>query len=139
LEPEQLRALLGSCDRQSSTGRRDYAILVTLARLGTRAGEVAALVLEDVDWRAIVGKDRRFERLPLAVDVGEAIVDYLQAGRPVTAQDRCVFARAPHHGLTPRDHPGRGVGRTARRARPDPLAPAAAHGRDRDAQSGRGP
>jgi integrase/recombinase XerD len=106
LEPEQLKALLGSCDRQSITGRRDYAILTMLARLGVRAGEVAALALEDVDWRAgelvIVGKGRRSERLPLPVDVGEAIVDYLQASRPATAQDRCLFVRvrAPHHGLT---------------------------------------
>ena len=106
LEPEQVDALLGSCDRGSSSGRRDFAILTMLSRLGVRAGEVAALALEDVDWRAgelvIVGKGRRSERLPLPVDVGEAIVAYLQAGRPVTAQDRCLFVRvrAPHHGLT---------------------------------------
>jgi integrase/recombinase XerD len=106
LEPEQVDALLGSCDRASSSGRRDFAILTMLSRLGMRAGEVAALRLEDVDWRAgelvIVGKGRRSERLPLPVDVGEAIVAYLQAGRPVTAQDRCLFVRvrAPHHGLT---------------------------------------
>lgn len=69
LEPEQLDALLNSCDRASAGGRRDYAVLVMLARLGLRAGEVAALRLEDVDWRAgelrIVGKGRRSERLPL--------------------------------------------------------------------------
>jgi site-specific recombinase XerD len=106
LEPEQVDALLGSCDRASSSGRRDFAILTMLSRLGMRAGEVAALALDDVDWRAgelvIVGKGRRSERLPLPVDVGEAIVDYLRAGRPVTAQDRCLFVRvrAPHHGLT---------------------------------------
>jgi len=106
LEPEQVDALLGSCDRESSSGQRDFAILTMLSRLGMRAGEVAALTLEDVDWHAgelvIVGKGRRSERLPLPVDVGEAIVAYLQAGRPVTAQDRCLFVRvrAPHHGLT---------------------------------------
>ena len=106
LEPEQLEALLGSCDCGTATGRRDYAVLVMLARLGMRAGEVAALSLGDVDWRAgelvIVGKGRRSERLPLPADVGEAIVDYLRAGRPETAQDRCLFVRvrAPHHGLT---------------------------------------
>jgi site-specific recombinase XerD len=106
LEPEQVDALLGSCDRGSSSGQRDFAILTMLSRLGMRAGEVAALTLEDVDWHAgelvIVGKGRRSERLPLPVDVGEAIVAYLQAGRPVTAQDRCLFVRvrAPHHGLT---------------------------------------
>lgn len=106
LEPEQLRLLLGSCDRATSVGRRDYAILTALSRLGLRAGEVAALGLDDIDWRAgelvIVGKGRRCERLPLPVDVGDAIVAYLQAGRPATAQDRALFirARAPHHGLT---------------------------------------
>jgi integrase/recombinase XerD len=106
LEPEQLDELLGSCDRTTAAGRRDFAILTMLARLGVRAGEIAALALEDVDWRAgglvIVGKGRRSERLPLPVDVGEAIVDYLRAGRPATAQDRSLFVRvrAPHHGLT---------------------------------------
>jgi integrase/recombinase XerD len=106
LEPEQVAALLGSCDRRSRCGCRDFAVLTMLARLGVRAGEVAALALEDVDWRAgelvIVGKGRRSERLPLPVDVGEAIVEYLRAGRPSTAQDRSLFVRvrAPHHGLT---------------------------------------
>jgi integrase/recombinase XerD len=106
LEPEQLQALLESCDRRTATGCRDYAVLVMLARLGLRAGEVAALKLEDVDWRAgelrIVGKGRRAERLPLPSDVGEAIVAYLQSGRPATAQGRSLFVRvrAPHLGLT---------------------------------------
>ena len=106
LEPEQLDALLSSCDRASPGGRRDYAVLVMLARLGLRAGEVAALKLEHVDWRAgelvIVGKGRRAERLPLPADVGEAIVAYLRDGRPATAQDRSLFVRvrAPHQGLT---------------------------------------
>ena len=77
-----------------------------LARLGLRAGEVAALKLEDVDWRAgelrIAGKGRRAERLPLPADVGEAIVAYLRDGRPATALDRSLIVRvrAPHHGLT---------------------------------------
>lgn len=106
LEPEQLDALLDSCDRATATGCRDYAALVMLARLGLRAGEVAALRLEDVDWRAgevvVAGKGRRAERLPLPTDVGAAIVAYLQDGRPVTALDRSLIVRvrAPHHGLT---------------------------------------
>jgi integrase/recombinase XerD len=106
LEPEQLEALLVSCDRGAATGRRDYAVLVMLARLGLRRGEVAALKLEDVDWRAgelrIAGKGRRAERLPLPADVGEAIVAYLRDGRPATALDRSLIVRvrAPHHGLT---------------------------------------
>ena len=106
LEPEQVQGLLDSCDREAATGRRDYAVLVMLARLGLRAGEVAALGLEDVDWRAgelrITGKGRRAERLPLPADVGEAIVAYLKDGRPATALDRSLIVRvrAPHHGLT---------------------------------------
>jgi site-specific recombinase XerD len=106
LEPEQLQALLGACDRVSPGGRRDYAVLVMLSRLGLRAGEVAALRIEDVDWRAgelrICGKGRRDERLPLPADIGEAIVAYLQNGRPGTALDRSLIVRvrAPHHGLT---------------------------------------
>jgi hypothetical protein len=86
---------------------RDLAILTVLARLGLRAAEVAGLSLEDIDWRAgelvVRGKGGRSERLPLPVDVGEAIVGYLRDGRPSSAQDRAVFARvrAPHPSLSP--------------------------------------
>ena len=91
------RALLASCDRRRLAGRRDYAVLVTLLRLGLRASEAAALTLDDIDWRAgeitVHGKGRRDERLPLPADVGEAIAAYLTRGRPVTAR-REVFVRA---------------------------------------------
>ncbi len=91
------QALLGSCDRRRSEGRRDYAVLITLMRLGLRAGEVAALTLEDLDWRAaeivVHGKGRRDDRLPLPGDVGTAIATYLQRGRPETTR-REVFLRA---------------------------------------------
>jgi len=106
LEPGQLRALLGSCDRRTATGRRDYAIMLLLSRLGLRAGEVARLGLADIDWRAgeiaVVGKGNRAERLPLPADVGAAIAGYLRHGRPATAQGRSVFVRvrAPHQALT---------------------------------------
>jgi site-specific recombinase XerD len=97
LEPGQARALLDSCDQQTVLGRRDLAILTLLLRLGLRAGEVAGLLLEDLDWRSgelvVVGKGRRSERLPLPVDVGEAISDYLRDGRPGSALDRTVFIR----------------------------------------------
>ncbi|MCA1697898.1 MAG: tyrosine-type recombinase/integrase [Actinobacteria bacterium] len=99
-------ALLASCDRSTVAGVRDLAILTVLARLGLRAGEVAGLSLEDVDWRAgeivVCGKGERSERLPLPVDVGEAIVGYLRDGRPVSAQGRTLFLRvvAPHCALT---------------------------------------
>ncbi len=85
LGPDEVGRLLVSCDRATAVGRRDYAILTLLVRLGLRAGEVAALELQDVDWRrgeiVIRGKGRRHERLPLPVDVGEAVVDYLRCGR----------------------------------------------------------
>jgi len=106
LEPGQLRQLLGSCDRRTPTGRRDYAVLLLLSRLGLRAGEVARLGLGDIDWRhgeiAVVGKGNRAERLPLPADVGGAIAAYLRRARPGGAEDRTVFVRvrAPHRGLT---------------------------------------
>ena len=91
------RALLAACGRRRHTGRRDYAVLMLLLRLGLRAGEAAALTLEDIDWRAgeitVHGKGRRDERLPLPADVGEAIAGYLTRGRPVTGR-REVFLRA---------------------------------------------
>jgi integrase/recombinase XerD len=98
--------LLDSCDRRTSVGRRDFAILMLLSRLGLRIGEVAALRLEDLDWRAgelvISGKGSRQERLPLPVDVGEAITDWLREKR-TDGHSRFVFtrARAPHDGLHP--------------------------------------
>jgi site-specific recombinase XerD len=82
----EVDALVASCDRSTVRGRRDRAVLVLLARLGLRSGEVAALTLGDIDWRAgeiaVRGKARRTDRLPLPVEVGEALVEYLQDGRP---------------------------------------------------------
>ncbi len=105
LDAAQVALLLESCDRDSAAGRRDLAILKLLARLGLRAGEIAKLELDDVDWRAgeivIVGKGPRLERLPLPRDVGEAIVDYLREGRPQVSC-RALFLRswAPLVGLS---------------------------------------
>lgn len=99
--PEGLTAaavarLLRSCDRRTAAGRRDYAILVVLVRLGLRAGEVASLALDDIDWRrgeiVIRGKGDRHEQLPLPVDVGEALAGYLRRGRP-QGEDRHLFLR----------------------------------------------
>jgi integrase/recombinase XerD len=107
LEPGQVAALLASCDQSSSAGRRDFAMLTLLSRLGMRAGEVAALTLEDIGWRAgeitVRGKGRRAERLPLPADAGEAIAAYLGEGRPEPFEAaRQVFlrVRAPHRRLT---------------------------------------
>jgi integrase/recombinase XerD len=107
LEPGQVTAMLGSCDTGTPAGRRDLAMLILLARLGLRAGEVAGLSLDDVDWRAgeitVTGKGRRSERLPLPADAGEAIAAWLRGGRPEPFEGtRRVFLRikAPHCGLT---------------------------------------
>ncbi len=99
-------ALLVGCDRDTSAGLRDYAVLLLLARLGLRAVEVARLRLDDIDWRGgellVRGKGNRDERLPLPHEVGEAIVAYLQGARPTDARFREVFAavRAPRRPLT---------------------------------------
>jgi integrase/recombinase XerD len=121
LEDAQVTRLLAGCDRRTSRGRRDFAILLMLVRLGLRSGEVAALSLDDIDWRAgelrVRGKGNHTEQLPLPVDVGEAIEGYLRRGRPATAQDRAVFVRrrAPHRQLTPAGV-GAIVGAAGRRA-----------------------
>jgi len=96
--------VLRACDRQTSIGRRDYAILLLLARLGLRAGEVVALRLEDIDWRAgeilVRGKGLLHDRMPLPADVGKALASYLRRDRPA-CQTRRVFVcmKAPHRGL----------------------------------------
>ena len=91
------RALLGSCDRRQAIGRRDYAIIIMLLRLGLRRSELAGLTLDDVDWRAgelvVRGKGAREDRLPLPADVGAAIASYLQRGRPQSSR-REVFLRS---------------------------------------------
>jgi len=103
--PGQVERLLASCDRRTSTGRRDFAILVVLARLGLRANEVAALRVDDVDWRAgeitVHGKGNRTDRLPLPVDVGQAIAGYCRRGRP-RRQCRALFvqAKAPYAAMS---------------------------------------
>lgn len=106
LSPVEVRRLLGAFDRRTRSGRRDFAMAMLLVRLGLRAGEVTALTLDDIDWRAgeilIRGKGPRDERLPLPADVGEALAGYLRRGRPATAEGRNVFVRlrAPHRALT---------------------------------------
>jgi site-specific recombinase XerD len=100
------RALLNCCDRRSALGRRDHAVIIVLLRLGLRAGETAGLRLDDIDWRAgelvVRGKGAREDRLPLPMDVGEAIAAYLKNGRP-TSDRREVFlqARAPFRPIAP--------------------------------------
>jgi integrase/recombinase XerD len=107
LGAEQVRVLLDGCDLDTAVGVRDFAILKLLVRLGMRRGEVAVLTLDDIDWRIgeilVRGKGSRRERLPLPVDVGDALTDYLRRARHVSAEGRAVFVRvkAPHRALTP--------------------------------------
>lgn len=105
LPADHVALLLASCDRTTAVGRRDFAILTVLSRLGLRACEVARLELSDIDWRAgelvVRGKQDRHERLPLPVDVGDALVDYLRHGRPRREDPRLFLkARAPFGPLT---------------------------------------
>ncbi len=104
LTPEQAEALITSADRSTPCGRRDYAILLLLARLGLRAGEIVALELGDIHWRSgelvIHGKGQMVEHVPLPSEVGEAIAMYLRDDRGASASRR-VFLRmwAPRVGL----------------------------------------
>ena len=106
LQPAEVSRLLAACDRRTVAGRRDFAMLTLMSRLGLRAGEVRALALDDIDWLAsellIRGKGHRLERLPLPEDVGQALSAYLRRGRPATAQGREVFVRvhSPHQALS---------------------------------------
>jgi site-specific recombinase XerD len=105
LEAGQADRLLAGCDRATDVGRRDYAVLMLLAQLGLRGGEVAALQLADIDWHAgeivVHGKAARVDRLPLPVAAGEALAGYLTESRP-RCEDDGVFitARAPHRQIT---------------------------------------
>ena len=96
ISAEHVRQLLASIDRRTAVGRRDYAILLLLARLGLRSGEVVSLELEDIDWNLgqvnVRGKSGQRNRLPLPTEVGKAIAAYLRRGRPDSASRR-VFLR----------------------------------------------
>jgi len=107
LSREEVQRLLASCDRRTRKGRRSYAVLVLMIRLGLRAREVAGLRLEDIHWRqgelVIHGKGGRKDVLPLPEDVGHALAAYLRHGRPRT-ESRAVFlmSRAPFRGFSSR-------------------------------------
>ena len=104
LSAAQVRTVLDGCDRATALGRRDYAVLMLLAKLGLWAGEVATLVLDDIDWRSgemlIRAKGRQRARMPIPPDVGAAVVAYLRDGRP-NSSCRRLFLRttAPNVGF----------------------------------------
>jgi integrase/recombinase XerD len=103
LEPGAVKKLLATCDRRRLVGRRDFAILLLLSRLGLRAGEVAGLRLDDVDWRRgellVRGKGGRHDLLPLPVDVGEAVVAYLRRRPACGCRELFLRVIAPRQGL----------------------------------------
>lgn len=104
LSAQQVQQVLDGCNRTTTLGRRDYAILMMLARLGLRAGEIATLALDDIDWRSgemlVRAKGRQRARMPMPPDVGRAVVAYLRDGRP-TSSCRRLFLRtlAPNVGF----------------------------------------
>ena len=104
LSPEEVTRVLVATDRSTPAGRRDYAILLLLARLGLRAGEVVSLELDDICWRTaeivVRGKGRTVERLPLLQDIGQALAAYVRKDRGATKSRRIFLRlRAPHIGL----------------------------------------
>jgi len=104
LSAAQVQKVLDGCDRATAMGRRDYAILMMLAKLGLRADEVATITLDDINWRAgemlVRAKGRQRARMPIARDVGAAAIAYLRDGRPKSSCRR-LFLRsfAPHIGF----------------------------------------
>ena len=104
LTPQEVERVLKACDRRTAVGRRDYAILLLLARLGLRAGEVVVLQLEDINWRAgeilVRGKGLLHDRMPLPPDVGQALASYLRRGRPACRTRRVfICTKAPRRGF----------------------------------------
>lgn len=104
LPPEGVERVIDSCDVSSPMGKRDRAILLLLARLGLRAGDIAQMRLQDIDWKEawvhVSGKSRRQTRLPLTQEVGDAIVSYLREGRPQSHTDMLFLrSRAPIRGF----------------------------------------
>lgn len=125
LEEDHVRRILDRCDRTTANGCRDHAIILLLARLGLRAGEVAALRLEDIDWRAgelqVRNGQSRVDQLPLPHEVGNALAEYLRLGRP-PCSTRLVFVRsqAPREGFASGTAIAGIVRRALRRADLDP-------------------
>lgn len=121
LPAEDVERLLASCDLASPTGRRDYALLLLLARLGLRAGEVMALRLGDVRWREaeiiVRGKGQVQDKLPLLPDVGTALASYLHKDRPAgPSRQLFVCRKAPHRGFSHPSSVSTIVMRTLKRA-----------------------
>jgi site-specific recombinase XerD len=105
LQSEQVKHILESCDRSTETGKRNYAILLLMSRLGLRAGEIVHMELDDILWEAgeiiVRGKNSRQEKLPLPHDVGQAIATYLRDVRPHCSSRRLFIKMvAPLRGFS---------------------------------------
>jgi integrase/recombinase XerD len=100
LSPEQVATVLAAVRANAQFGRRNYAMIILLARLGLRAPEVIAVRLDDIDWRAgellVRGKGLNHDRVPIPSDVGEALADYIRHDRVTTSRALFVSAHAPH-------------------------------------------
>lgn len=100
LTTEQVDVLVRAVRTDTARGRRNYAMVLLLARLGLRAPEVIAMQIDDIDWRSgeiiVRGKGNRHDRLPLPPDVGEALTDYIRLDRKTTSRVLFVTERAPH-------------------------------------------
>jgi site-specific recombinase XerD len=104
LSDADVERVIASCDITSALGKRDRAILLLLARLGLRAGDIVQMQVCDIDWKEawlrVSGKGRRETRLPLSREVGDALIAYLTGGRPQTDTDAVfVRSRAPFRAL----------------------------------------
>jgi len=121
LQSEEVERVIASCDRATPVGRRDRAILLLLARMGLRAGDIVGLGLGDIDWQQawihFSGKGRRQTRLPMTQEVGDAIAAYLQDGRRLAFTDRLFLrSRAPFRALSSHCAVSSIVARALRRA-----------------------
>jgi integrase/recombinase XerD len=100
LTTEQVDTLIRAVRTDGARGRRNYAMVMLLARLGLRAPEVIAMQLDDIDWRSgeiiVRGKGNRHDRVPLPPDVGEALADYIKSDRKTALRALFVTERAPH-------------------------------------------
>ncbi len=122
ISADQVHQLLASVDRHTAMGRRDYAILLLLARLGLRSSEVVFLELDDIDWNtgtlSVRGKSGQRNEVPLAPEVGKAVAEYLRNGRPPSASRRVFLrARAPIGGFRGASGIGSIVRHSLKRAR----------------------
>ena len=107
ISTEEIEHVIACCDVKSPAGLRDRAILLLLARLALRAGDIVALRLEDIDWHnalvRVCGKSKRQECLPLPQDAGDAVLEYIEKARPRVAENRIFLkAKAPHRPLASR-------------------------------------